>query len=96
MGSACFEQKQIEYITGGNVINVNFRDKEGDFKKTIRIHEVNSLRKAIMTYQETINKENLIIKKAIYEPDGTTLSLNTPLNELNINFTNTIIVYFKK
>ncbi len=94
--SSCFGPKEVPYKTGGNVINVYFRAETEERQKSIRIHEVNTLRKAIQTYQEQINKANLNIKKAIYEPNSKELSLDTPLNELeDINFNNVIIVYLK-
>ena len=94
MGSLpCYGVRPVPYVTGGQVINVNIRADDQEYHKTIRIHEVNTLRRAIQTYQEQINKENLKIKKAIYEPDQKILPLDTCLNELNVDFANTIIVY---
>ena len=82
-------------INTGKVINVNFRADTEDCDKRITVYESNTLRNAIQTYQKQINKENLKIKKAIYEPDSTELNLDTPLNELNINFFHTILISFK-
>ena len=92
MGLSCFGPKQVLYISGGNVIKINIRADTEDYQKQIRIHEVNTLRKAIIIYQEQINKDNLYIKKAINENDLTELPLDTPLNEMNIDFTHVIIV----
>ena len=82
------------YITGGKVVDLYFKlDGEEYTKKKITIHNANNLRKAIEMYQEVINKEDLEIKKAIYEPSNTKLNLDQNLNELDINFADTIIVY---
>ena len=94
MGSLpCYGPRQVPYITGGQVISVNIRAEDQEYPKTIRIHEVNTLRKAIQTYQEQINKDHLKIKKAIYEPDQMMLPLDKCLNELNIDYNSVIIVY---
>ena len=94
MGSfPCYGTKPVPYETGGQVININIRAVDQEYPKTIRIHEVNTLRKAIQIYQEQINKENLKIKKAIYEPDQMMLPLDKCLNELNIDYNSVIIVY---
>ena len=94
MGSLpCYGVRPVPYVTGGQVINVNIRADDQEYHKTIRIHEVNTLRRAIQTYQEQINKEHLKIKKAIYEPEQTILPLDKCLNELDINFSDNIIVY---
>ena len=82
-------------IITGKVINVNFRADTEDCDKRITVYEYNTLREAIQTYQENIHKENLKIKRAIYEPDSTELNLDTPLNLLNINFNHTIFVSLK-
>ncbi len=84
-----------EYIIGGNVVSLNFRAEDEVYNKTISIHDVNALRKAIEMYQGKINKIGLIIKKAIYELDQTILPLDQPLNTFNINFALPIIVYFR-
>ena len=94
MGSLpCYNSRPIPYETGGIVIDVNLRAEDQEYSKIIKIHEVNTLRKAIQLYQEQINKENLRIKKAIYEPDQKILPLDKCLNELNLDFTKVIIVY---
>ena len=82
-------------IITGKIIKVNFRADTEDCDKRITVYEYNTLREAIQTYQKYINKKNLKIKKAIYEPDSTELNLDTPLNVLNINFFHTILVSFK-
>ena len=84
----------IPYITEGMVISVYFRDEYGQNPKKISIHDENTLKKAIEMYQEQINKSGLSVRKAIYEPDQTTLPLGKKLKDLEINFLNTIIVYF--
>ena len=98
MGIAiCSEDRSTrkKLINTGKVINVNFRADTEDFDKRISVYESNTLREAIQEYQVQINKENLKIKKAIYEPDSTELNLDNPLNEMNINFFHTILVTFK-
>ena len=84
-----------EYISDGKVINLNFRAEGEEYIKKISIHEMNTLRKAIEMYQELINKNELKIIKAVYEPDESNLSLNKKLNEFDIDFNNIIIVYFR-
>ena len=93
--SSCFGPKQVPYINRGSVINVNFRAETERHQKSIKIHDENILYKAIQMYQEQIGKESLNIKKAIYSPDSTELSLDTKLRELDINFSDLIIVYLK-
>ena len=93
--SSCNEPNRATYLTSGNVITVNFRDETGEFQRSIKIHEENTLKKSIQMYQEKIGKKNLHIKKAIYEPDSRELSLSTKLKDLNINFGDIIIVYLK-
>ena len=82
-------------INTGNVINVIFRADTEDFDKKITVYDSNTLREAIQTYQAQINKGNLKIKKAVYEPDSTELNLDTLLKDLNINFGHTILITFK-
>ena len=95
--SICSEERSThkKLINTGKVINVNFRADTEDYDKKICVYESNTLREAIQIYQTQINKGNLKIKKAIYEPDSTELNLDTLLNELNINFSHTILVSFK-
>ena len=88
-------EKALKTINTGRVINVNFRADTEDFDKKITVYESNTLREAIQVYQEQINKEKSKIKTAIYEPDSTELNLDTPLNELNINFFHTILLTFE-
>ena len=92
MGSSCFGPKQVSYVSRGNVIKVNIRADTEDYQKQVRIHDENTLRKAIIIYQEQINKDNLFIKKAVVENDLNELPLDTPLNEMNIDFNHVIIV----
>ena len=93
----CSEERSThkKLINNGKIISVNFRADTEDYDKKISVYESNTLREAIETYQVQINKGNLKIKKAIYEPDSTELNLDIPLNELNINFAHTILVSFK-
>ena len=84
-----------EYISDGKIIDINFRAEDEEFIKKISIHEVNTLRKAIEIYQDSINKNGLRIKKAVYEPNNSNLTLNKKLNEFDIDFNNVIIVYFR-
>ena len=95
MGSfPCYESRdKRDYVISGKIINVNIRAEDKDYPRTIKIHDLNTLRKAIQIYQEQINKKNFKIKKAIYEPDQTILPLDKCLNELDINFSGNIIVY---
>ena len=93
--TSCNEPNRNPYLSSGNVITVNFRDETGEFQRSIKIHEENTLKKSIQMYQEQIAKINLHIKKAIYEPDSRELSLRTKLKDLNINFGGVIIVYLK-
>ena len=92
MGSSCFGPKQVPYVSEGNVIKVNIRADTENYQKSIRTPDANTLRKAIIIYQEQINKENLYIKKAVVENDLTELPLDTPLNEMNFDFNHVIIV----
>ena len=71
---------------------MNIRADTENYQKSIRIPDANTLRKAIIIYQEQINKENLYIKKAVVENDLTELPLDTPLNEMNFDFNHVIIV----
>ena len=92
MGSSCFGPKQVPYVSEGNVIKVNIRADTEDYQKQVRIQDANTLRKAILIYQEQINKENLYIKKAVIENGLNKLPLDTPLNEMDIDFNHVIIV----
>ena len=94
LASMC-KPKTTIYIQEGIVVNVNFRDHEGKNPKTIRIHEGNTLRKAIEMYQEQINKIGYKIMRAIYEPTQVKLNIDTKIKELNINLSDTIILYLK-
>ncbi len=91
--SSCFESKTIEYIPRGNVITLNFRLETEQSHKKINCHDQNSLRCAIGMYQKEINKEDINIKKAIYEPDQLNLNLDKKLNQLDIDFREQIILY---
>ena len=93
--SSCNEPNRDQYVSSGNVITMNFRVETGEFQRSIKIHEENTLKKSIQMYQEQIGKKNVRIKKAIYEPDSKELSLSTKLKDLNINFADVIIVYLK-
>ena len=94
MGSLpCFYSRNVQYISKGNIITINIRADTEQYIKSIKIHEENTLRKAIQMYQEIINKENLEIKKAINEKDSMKLELDVPLKELNIDNSTTVIVY---
>ena len=95
VSSCSFFPKEIPYVNEGIVIHVNFRYDDEKYLKSIRIHDKNTLRKAIQMYQEQINKEGLDISKAVYEPDSSTLPLNSRLCNLNIDFKNIIVVYLK-
>ena len=91
--SCTYFPKESEYVNEGIVISVNFRYEDEKYLKRIRIHDKNTLRKAIQMYQELINKENLDISKAVYEPDSSTLPLNSKLCDININYNNIIVGY---
>ena len=95
MGTSCFGPKRVPYVSEGNIIKVNIRADTENYQKQIRIPDANTLRKAIIIYQEQISKENLYIKKAVIENDLTELPLDTPLNEINIDFNRVIIVTLK-
>ena len=91
--SSCFGPKIVQYINKGNIISINIREDTQEHMRTIKIHDENTLRKAIQMYQEQINKENLNIKKAINENDSMKLELDVPLKDLNFDYSGIIIVY---
>ena len=88
-------KKAPPYISSGKIITVIFRaDIEGCYRKQISIHDENILRKAISMYLESISKQNLDLKKAVYESTSTELPLNKKLKDLDVDFNSAIILFF--
>ena len=94
--SLCYqwkEEKDIPYDSNGNIIILNFRTNEESYEKPISIHDENILKKAIQLYRQSLGKNNKI-KDAVYELTSSKLNLYSKINELNIDYSGTILVTF--
>ena len=87
------EEKDIPYDSNGNIIILNFRTNEESYGKPISIHDENILKKAIQLYRQSLGKNNKI-KDAVYELTSSKLNLYSKINELNIDYSGTILVTF--
>ncbi len=87
------EEKDIPYDSNGNIIILNFRTNEESYEKPISIHDENILKKAIQLYRQSLGKNNKI-KDAVYELTSSKLNLYSKINELNIDYSGTILVTF--